>query len=119
MVSREGVGAAVRTGPKQLCRTGFAERLVILQEHGAFTLVLSGGSLFQALAGLVGRPSIDYAKWHVMFVDERNVPHSSPDSNYKGAYDAFLSKARASSNGMGISGQDLHSLKGVDMQHPS
>ena len=31
-------------------------------------------------------------QFYVFFVDERNVPHSSPDSNRKGAQDALLSK---------------------------
>jgi 6-phosphogluconolactonase len=66
-----------------------------MQARGAFTLVLSGGSLFKALSPLIGLPGADFAKWHVFFVDERNVPHSSPDSNFKGADEALLSKARA------------------------
>ena len=64
------------------------------QERGAFTLVLAGGSLFKALAPLARAPGVDWARWHVFFVDERNVPHSSPDSNFKGADEALLSKAR-------------------------
>ena len=64
----------------------------MLQERGAFTLVLSGGSLFKALSPLIGLPGLDLPKWHVFFVDERNVPHSSPDSNFKGADEVLLSK---------------------------
>ena len=65
-----------------------------LQERGAFTLVLSGGSLLKAIGQLVGSPGVDFSKWHVFFVDERNVPHSHSDSNYKGADEALLSKVR-------------------------
>lgn len=65
-----------------------------LQERGAFTLVLSGGSLFKALSPLIGLPGVDFSKWHIFFVDERNVPHSSPDSNFKGANDVLLSKVQ-------------------------
>lgn len=36
--------------------------------------------------------SIDWAKWHVFWVDERVVPKDHADSNYKLAYDGFLSK---------------------------
>jgi len=36
--------------------------------------------------------SIDWSKWHVFWVDERVVPKDHPDSNYKLAYDNFLSK---------------------------
>ena len=65
-----------------------------MQERGAFTLVLSGGSLLKAIGQLVGSPGVDFSKWHVFFVDERNVPHSHSDSNYKGADEALLSKVR-------------------------
>lgn len=64
------------------------------QERGAFTLVLSGGSLLKAVGQLVGAPGVDFSKWHVFFVDERNVPHSHSDSNFKGADEALLSKVR-------------------------
>jgi 6-phosphogluconolactonase len=58
--------------------------------RGAFTLVLSGGSLVSCLAPLAGAP--DAGAWHVFWADERVVPLDSADSNYKGAVDAFLGK---------------------------
>ena len=69
-----------------------ADKRLRMQERGAFTLVLSGGSLLKAIGQLVGSPGVDFSKWHVFFVDERNVPHSHSDSNYKGADEALLSK---------------------------
>lgn len=36
--------------------------------------------------------SIDWAKWHMFWVDERVVPKDHPDSNYLLAFDGFLSK---------------------------
>ena len=57
--------------------------------------MLSGGSLFKALAPLVHLQGVDFSRWHVFFVDERNVPHNSADSNLKGADEAFLSKVRS------------------------
>jgi len=60
--------------------------------RGAFTLVLSGGSLVSCLAPLAGAP--DAGAWHIFWADERVVPLDSPDSNYKGAVDAFLGKVR-------------------------
>ena len=64
-----------------------------VQQHGAFTLVLSGGSLLRCLKGLAtAQAGATWPQWHVFYVDERNVPHSSPDSNHKGALQAFLSQ---------------------------
>ena len=36
--------------------------------------------------------SVNWGKWHVFWADERVVPKDHPDSNYKLAYDGFLSK---------------------------
>lgn len=63
--------------------------------RGAFTLVLSGGSVLTALGALAEAGeggAVDWAKTWVFFVDERNVDHASPDSNLKGAREALLSK---------------------------
>ncbi|XP_066397572.1 probable 6-phosphogluconolactonase 4, chloroplastic [Miscanthus floridulus] len=64
-------------------------------ERGAFTAVLSGGSLIEALRKLTEPPyldSVDWSKWHVFWVDERVVRKDHVDSNYKLAFDGFLSK---------------------------
>lgn len=66
-----------------------------VKERGAFTVVVSGGSLIKSLRKLVEPPyvdSIDWSRWHMFWVDERVVPKDHPDSNYKLAYDGFLSK---------------------------
>ncbi|KAG6579303.1 putative 6-phosphogluconolactonase 4, chloroplastic, partial [Cucurbita argyrosperma subsp. sororia] len=65
------------------------------KNRGAFTVVLSGGSLIKCLRKLVEPPyvdSIDWSKWHVFWVDERVVPKDHVDSNYKLASDGFLSQ---------------------------
>jgi hypothetical protein len=93
---REQASGAVQSACV-FCDGGDLSLPAAVQERGAFTLVLSGGSLLKALSALIGLPNVDFGKWHIFFVDERNVPHSSPDSNYKGAYDAFLSKVQAPS----------------------
>ncbi|GLJ24351.1 hypothetical protein SUGI_0464830 [Cryptomeria japonica] len=67
----------------------------ITTQRGAFTVVLSGGSLINALRKLTEPPyldSIDWGRWHVFWVDERVVKIDHPDSNYKLAYDNFLAK---------------------------
>lgn len=61
-----------------------------VEEKGAFTLVLSGGSLLKSLSKLTSSGSVDFSKWWIFFVDERNVPHSSDESTYKGAKENFL-----------------------------
>lgn len=84
---------------KELCLE-FAEFVKARAEeavasHGTFTIALSGGSLVKAL-GTLGKPpfldSIDWAKWHVFWSDERKVPLDHPDSNYKAAREEVLSK---------------------------
>ncbi|KAM0037041.1 putative 6-phosphogluconolactonase [Helianthus debilis subsp. tardiflorus] len=63
--------------------------------HGSFSVVLSGGTLFDTTRKLLEPPyikSIDWSKWLIFFLDERVVPLDHPDSNYKLAYDGFLSK---------------------------
>ncbi|KAJ4900481.1 hypothetical protein Rs2_14432 [Raphanus sativus] len=63
------------------------------KERGAFTVVVSGGSLIKSLRKLVEEvESIDWSRWHFFWVDERVVPKHHEDSNYKLAYDNFLSK---------------------------
>lgn len=62
-----------------------------IKAKGAFTLVLSGGSLPSLLTPLASS-TIDWSKTHIFFVDERNVPHSSDDSTYKAVKEALLSK---------------------------
>ncbi|KAE8708610.1 putative 6-phosphogluconolactonase 5 [Hibiscus syriacus] len=65
------------------------------KEKGSFTVVLSGGSLIKSLRKLVEPPyvdAVDWSTWQVFWVDERVVPKDHDDSNYKLAFDGFLSK---------------------------
>ncbi|KVI01317.1 6-phosphogluconolactonase, DevB-type [Cynara cardunculus var. scolymus] len=66
-----------------------------IADNGSFSVVLSGGTLIDTLRKLVEPPyvdSIEWSKWTIFFLDERVVPLDHPDSNYKLAYDGFLSK---------------------------
>ncbi|KAJ8769745.1 hypothetical protein K2173_005951 [Erythroxylum novogranatense] len=66
-----------------------------IKERGLFSIVLSGGTLIQSLRKLVEPPyisSIEWSKWHVFWVDERVVREHHVDSNYRVAFDAFLSR---------------------------
>ncbi len=67
-----------------------------IAERGVFRIALSGGStpaiLFKLLADPEWNEEMDYGNWEVFWVDERAVPPTHKDSNYKLAYDLFLSK---------------------------
>ncbi|KAK1394109.1 putative 6-phosphogluconolactonase [Heracleum sosnowskyi] len=66
-----------------------------IKANDSFTVVLSGGTLIYTMRKLVEKPNadcIDWSKWFVFWLDERVVSLDDPDSNYKLAYDGFLSK---------------------------
>eukprot|EP01018_Ginkgo_biloba_P034916 Gb_04811 [translate_table: standard] len=89
-----------------------------VKKRGAFAIVLSGGSVIRELRhGLDCCPvnylkpgsitqfgenrkltevpylkTVDWAKWHVFWADERVVAKNHPDSNYKQAKEGLLSK---------------------------
>jgi 6-phosphogluconolactonase len=67
-----------------------------IANHGAFTLALSGGStpkpVYELLAQEPFRSQIDWEKVEIYFGDERCVPADSPQSNYRMANEALLSK---------------------------
>ncbi len=67
-----------------------------LARHGVFHWALSGGSTPRALFQLLATPDwvgqFDWAKIHLWWSDERDVPSDAPDSNYKMAHDALISQ---------------------------
>ena len=70
-----------------------------VEEKGSFSIVLAGGSTPKALYTLlVGdatlRSNIPWDKMTVFFGDERNVVPEQPDSNFRMATEALLSKAQ-------------------------
>jgi 6-phosphogluconolactonase len=81
----------------QSAATGLAKSVAeaaaaAIKAKGTFTLVLSGGSLINSLGALADAKGIDWSKWYVFWVDERNVSHSSADSNYGAAQAALLGR---------------------------
>ena len=78
-----------------ICETIKEEANRNLEEKGSFTLVLSGGRtpkvIFQELAKNYQK-SISWEKVHFFWVDERCVPPTHQDSNYRLAYDYLISK---------------------------
>ena len=66
-------------------------------ERGRFGVALAGGStprrIYEILAGGEGPGRwIDWPKVHVFFGDERTVPPDHPDSNFRMAHEALLSR---------------------------
>ena len=69
-----------------------------VREKGSFNVALAGGSTPKALYGLLAndpalRSEIPWAKIHLFFGDERHVPPDHPDSNFRMATEAMISKA--------------------------
>jgi 6-phosphogluconolactonase len=66
-----------------------------VQTRGKFIVALSGGStprgMFKLLAG-DKFASLPWSKFYFFWGDERHVPPDHPDSNYRMAYEALLSK---------------------------
>jgi len=59
---------------------------------GIFTVALSGGSTPKLLYELLVDAQVQWTKTHFFWSDERHVPPDHPDSNYRMAYEALLSK---------------------------
>src|SRR3954452_19046610 len=72
-----------------------------IEQHGRFTVALSGGSTPKALhAKLVERTAqnaklLDWSRVDFFFGDERHVPPDHPDSNFRMANETLLSKVPA------------------------
>jgi 6-phosphogluconolactonase len=64
------------------------------EDHGSFSIALSGGSTPRLLNSLLAGPEwkdrIDWAKWDVYFADERACPPDDPASNYSLAETTLL-----------------------------
>lgn len=64
--------------------------------RGRFTVALAGGTTPTALYDRLATRHRDAVPWHAIHFfwgDERHVPPAHPDSNFRAAYDAMLSKA--------------------------
>jgi 6-phosphogluconolactonase len=69
------------------------DRIAPLQ--GRTAIALSGGSTPRRLFQLMGsefKGEFPWSRMHFFWGDERFVPHDSPESNYRMAYDSLLSK---------------------------
>ena len=65
-----------------------------IEDHGQFSVALSGGNspkkLYELLASDKFKGQLDWKKVHFFFGDERYVPHNDPQSNYLMAKKALL-----------------------------
>jgi 6-phosphogluconolactonase len=96
-----------------------AERIVVSARHaidarGEFSIGLSGGStpkaLYELLAGPYYRPQIDWPRVLIFFGDERCVPPNHPESNYRMANEALLSRVP-------VPGDNIYRIRGeIDAQ---
>jgi 6-phosphogluconolactonase len=69
-----------------------------VREKGSFNVTLAGGSTPKALYSLLVddptlRSQVPWDKMHLFFGDERHVPPDHPDSNFRMATEAMISKA--------------------------
>jgi len=67
-----------------------------IKNHGSASIALAGGSTPKALYALLAstpyRELLDWTRIHVFWGDERHVPADHPESNYRMAQEAMLSK---------------------------
>jgi 6-phosphogluconolactonase len=74
----------------------FSEAKKAIKAHGKFSVAISGGStpvpLYELLSSAEYRSRIDWKLIHFFWADERCVPKDHPDSNFRLAYELFLSK---------------------------
>lgn len=82
-----------------------------IEARGSATLALSGGETPKAAyAKLAKEPQIEWSKVHVFWVDERAVPPTDAQSNYRWAKETLLDPAKISDENvhrMGADGKDL------------
>jgi 6-phosphogluconolactonase len=85
-----------------------------LASRNRFVVALSGGLTPHRLYSLLGSPQyrdvIDWSRIYIFWTDERCVPKDHPESNYKLAYDAFLSHVP-------LPAQNIHRIRGEDGPH--
>ena len=79
--------------------------LKTLQGSARATLAISGGSTPKLLFAELAKASFDWSKVHIFWVDERCVPPTDSQSNYKLANDSLLQAAK-------IPGQNVHRVYG-------
>jgi 6-phosphogluconolactonase len=79
--------------------------------RGRFAVALSGGATPRRLYALLGTApyceNVEWGRVHVFWADERCVPGDHPESNFKLAADAFLSR-------VALPKENIHRIKGEE-----
>jgi len=87
------------------------EARAAIKSQGKFFVALAGGKTPQAayalMAGTERRKDIEWVRVFIYFGDERCVPPESDESNYKMAFESFLSKVP-------VPPQNVHRMHGED-----
>jgi 6-phosphogluconolactonase len=89
----------IAPGSDALCRMAAQEferaAESAIRDRGRFTVALSGGNTPRALYALLAaeyKDKLPWSKTHIFFGDERSVPPDHPESNFRMANEALLSK---------------------------
>lgn len=83
---------------RELAR-GAAEHFVAVARKERFNVALSGGSTPKILYQLLAEePQVPWSSTHFYWSDERHVPPDHPDSNYRMAHEAMLSRVPVPEN---------------------
>lgn len=98
MTSLSEARVQILSDPEALtCRVADWLLAAATAKDGIFAVALSGGStprrLYQRLTGPPYREAFPWSRTHWFWGDERFVPHDHPDSNYRMAREAMLSRA--------------------------
>jgi 6-phosphogluconolactonase len=79
-------------------------------ERGAFSVALSGGTtprrVYELLASDEYKERVPWPSVHIFFGDERTVPPDHPESNYRMASEALLSRVE-------VPAENVHRIEGV------
>ena len=82
--------------PQELFQAAAAEFISLastaIRDHEKFSVALSGGSTPKSLYSVLARSALPWDKIFFFWSDERHVPPDHPDSNYRMAKEALLSK---------------------------
>ena len=82
--------------PQELFQAAAAEFISLasmaIRDHEKFSVALSGGSTPKSLYSVLAKATLSWEKIFFFWSDERHVPPDHPDSNYRMAKEALLSK---------------------------